>query len=173
MRLLNGTEDDPIIHPHGDLWETKQLENSRKMYRKTRLRLVQNGTLADALCFGLPLSKAVDCGKLKSESEAVVMKRCPDCGFRAKEDIRLCPLCGVRMMYDPNGKAVEKKLHNHTERGEPCFLSDRQAQPPKSRKPEQKQVVILRMDIEFPMCVKVRLWHFIALAHGGMEVILW
>lgn len=69
-----------------------------------------------------------------------MMKRCPECGFRAKEDIRLCPLCGVRMYYDPNGKTVQKKLHKHTERGEVCFLSDRQTQSGKLQKTEHKSV---------------------------------
>jgi len=81
------------------------------------------------------LSKPVGYDKLESESEAMIMKRCPECGFRAKEDIRLCPLCGVRMMYDPDGKTVQKKTHKHTERGEVCFLSDAEQKPVIKKKP--------------------------------------
>lgn len=44
------------------------------------------------------------------------MKRCPECGFRAKDDI--CPLCGVRM------KSLSQKpqTHTHTQPGEKCVL---------------------------------------------------
>lgn len=50
------------------------------------------------------------------------MKRCPDCGFRSKEPLRLCPLCGVRMRDDPNGNTVQMQTHVHKERGEECLL---------------------------------------------------
>lgn len=51
------------------------------------------------------------------------MKRCPDCGFRAKDDI--CPLCGVRM------KAVPGKIqtHAHTQPGEKCTLPRQEQKP--------------------------------------------
>ena len=50
------------------------------------------------------------------------MNRCPDCGFRSKEPLRLCPLCGVRMRDDPNGNTVQMQTHVHKERGEECLL---------------------------------------------------
>ena len=48
------------------------------------------------------------------------MKRCPDCGFRVKDPtIRICPLCGVRMLRDVAGK---NDTHVHREPGERCML---------------------------------------------------
>lgn len=44
------------------------------------------------------------------------MKRCPDCGFRAKDDI--CPLCGVRM----KSVSAPAQIHTHTQPGEKCVL---------------------------------------------------
>ena len=48
------------------------------------------------------------------------MKRCPECGFRAKE--QTCPLCGVRMQTD--GAPVQ--THAHQQKGEKCVLPNRE-----------------------------------------------
>lgn len=44
------------------------------------------------------------------------MKRCPECGFRAKDDT--CPLCGVRM----RSIAKTPNTHAHNQPGEKCVL---------------------------------------------------
>ena len=50
------------------------------------------------------------------------MKRCPDCGFRVKApEVRTCPLCGVRMLPDPNGQTVQYRTHVH-ENKKDCML---------------------------------------------------
>lgn len=49
------------------------------------------------------------------------MKRCPDCGFRVKEDIRDCPLCGVRMLRDSDEQNVTYVSHKHG-KDEMCLL---------------------------------------------------
>ena len=54
------------------------------------------------------------------------MKRCPDCGFRAND--QMCPLCGVRMKEDPN-----LRTHVHAQSGERCGVSGKEA----NRRPEQ------------------------------------
>ena len=47
------------------------------------------------------------------------MKRCPECGFRAKDHI--CPLCGVRMTNLPSaGRSLD--THVHRQPGEDCML---------------------------------------------------
>lgn len=48
------------------------------------------------------------------------MKRCPDCGFRANDEI--CPLCGVRM----RGSNTPVQTHTHTQTGERCVLPNRE-----------------------------------------------
>ena len=51
------------------------------------------------------------------------MRRCPDCGFRVKDpEFRICPLCGVRLREDPDGKTVQYKVHVHEQKGESCML---------------------------------------------------
>ena len=47
------------------------------------------------------------------------MKRCPDCGFRAKD--RICPLCGVVMKPDPT-----IQTHVHRQAGEQCGVSPKE-----------------------------------------------
>ena len=50
------------------------------------------------------------------------MKRCPDCGFRVKDpEIRTCPLCGVRMLHDPDGQTVQYPTHVHQNKAD-CML---------------------------------------------------
>lgn len=51
------------------------------------------------------------------------MKRCPECGFRAKDHI--CPLCGVRMT---NVSAAKRTLdtHAHRQPGEDCMLPQKE-----------------------------------------------
>lgn len=44
------------------------------------------------------------------------MKRCPDCGFRANDDV--CPLCGVKM----RGYSAPVRTHVHSQPGERCVL---------------------------------------------------
>ena len=66
------------------------------------------------------------------------MKRCPDCGYRVKDDLRLCPLCGVRMHYDRDGKTVQKQLHKHTQRGETCMLTNKTESDVRDRVQYQK-----------------------------------
>ena len=47
------------------------------------------------------------------------MKRCPECGFRAKDNI--CPLCGVRMTgISAAGRTLD--THVHRQPGEDCML---------------------------------------------------
>ena len=49
------------------------------------------------------------------------MKRCPDCGFRVKENLRDCPLCGVRMLRDSDGQNMTHVSHKHG-KDETCLL---------------------------------------------------
>ena len=51
------------------------------------------------------------------------MKRCPDCGFRAKDDI--CPLCGVRM----KSVSAPIRTHTHIQPGEKCVLPRQEKKP--------------------------------------------
>lgn len=47
------------------------------------------------------------------------MKRCPECGFRAEDNI--CPLCGVRMTgISTAGRTLD--THVHRQPGEDCML---------------------------------------------------
>ena len=48
------------------------------------------------------------------------MKRCPECGYRVKSDLRECPLCGVRMLRDPGGNTV--RIETHVHENERCLL---------------------------------------------------
>ena len=52
------------------------------------------------------------------------MKRCPECGFRAVDEERVCPLCGVRLKAD-SGK--QQFLHSHSADGEACMLPNTNA----------------------------------------------
>ena len=57
------------------------------------------------------------------------MRRCPDCGFRVKDpEFRTCPLCGVRLHADPDGKTVQYKVHVHEQKGESCMLPNQNRQ---------------------------------------------
>ena len=49
------------------------------------------------------------------------MKRCPECGYRVNaEELRDCPLCGVRMRNDPSGQTV--RIETHVHENEECLL---------------------------------------------------
>lgn len=49
------------------------------------------------------------------------MKRCPECGYRVNaEELRDCPLCGVRMRNDPDGQTV--RIETHVHENEECLL---------------------------------------------------
>lgn len=48
------------------------------------------------------------------------MKRCPECGYRVKGELRECPLCGVRMLRDPDGNTV--RIETHVHQNENCLL---------------------------------------------------
>ena len=51
------------------------------------------------------------------------MKRCPECGFRAKDNI--CPLCGVRMTgISAAGRTLD--THAHRQPGEGCLLPEKE-----------------------------------------------
>jgi len=63
------------------------------------------------------------------------MKRCPECGYRVKEDLRDCPLCGVRMLRDPGGNTIKLQTHVHTGEREQCLLPNRtEAEAQKARR---------------------------------------
>ena len=51
------------------------------------------------------------------------MKRCPDCGFRAKDEV--CPLCGVRMKSVPSASRT-LDTHAHDRPGERCLLPEKE-----------------------------------------------
>lgn len=55
------------------------------------------------------------------------MRRCPECGYRAKQDLRDCPLCGVRMRTDPDGQTVKLQTHVHEAQGETCLLPNQES----------------------------------------------
>lgn len=69
-----------------------------------------------------------------------MMKRCPECGFRA--DDRICPLCGVRMRDLP-GAAKSLQTHVHQQSGEACALPNRERRktmiPPTAGKRSARQ----------------------------------
>ena len=60
------------------------------------------------------------------------MKRCPDCGFRAKDNI--CPLCGVRMQNDPT---INTHAHNQT--GERCGVTPKETRGPEQTRPAENK----------------------------------
>jgi len=62
------------------------------------------------------------------------MKRCPECGFRANDEV--CPLCGVRMR-NLSGAAREIKTHTHKQTGERCALPNQEREPVRPAVQEQ------------------------------------
>lgn len=83
------------------------------------------------------------------------MKRCPDCGFRANDNI--CPLCGVRMR-PLSDAARELNTHAHEEAGERCILPEEQPRlqrsqyrPQPSRPRKQKAKSSQRVSILYPI----------------------
>ena len=58
------------------------------------------------------------------------MKRCPECGFRAKDTV--CPLCGVRM----TGYTAPVQTHSHAQTGERCVLPNKE-RPAVRQEPEK------------------------------------
>ena len=60
------------------------------------------------------------------------MRRCPDCGFRARDII--CPLCGVRMREDPVICA-----HAHVQSGERCGVQLQENRRPAEYRPAVRQ----------------------------------
>ena len=53
------------------------------------------------------------------------MKRCPECGYRIKADLKKCPLCDGRMVDDRNttGKALHEQ--SHKAEGGACLLENK------------------------------------------------
>ena len=66
-----------------------------------------------------------------------MMKRCPECGFRVKENIRDCPLCGVRMHLVPDGQTNNYVTHVHSE-NERCMLPNKNQEAAVQWRREQK-----------------------------------
>ena len=65
------------------------------------------------------------------------MRRCSDCGFRVNENLRECPLCGVKMHIVPDGQTNNYVTHVHSEK-EPCMLPNKNYEAAAQWQREQK-----------------------------------
>ena len=55
------------------------------------------------------------------------MKRCPECGYRIKADLKKCPLCDGRMIDDTIITNQSLHAQSHKAEGGACLLDDQSA----------------------------------------------